>query len=41
MRGIDITKNRKMERDVQGFVDIFVHGTISQRNPRGKRRSKI
>ncbi len=30
MQGKDITKNGQMERHVRGFVDIFVHGTLSR-----------
>jgi AcrR family transcriptional regulator len=38
MRGTDITKQRRMDRAVSGFVDIFVHGTLPIRNGNGKRR---
>ena len=29
MRGTDITRQGRMEKAVSGFVDIFIHGTIS------------
>jgi len=32
MRGRDITKKGKMEKDVREIVDIFVHGTLKERN---------
>lgn len=38
MRGTDITKQGRMDRAVEGFVDIFVHGTLSIKNGSGKRR---
>lgn len=38
MRGADITKRRRMERAVRGFVDIFVHGTLPLTNGGTKRR---
>lgn len=38
IRKIDITKQRRMDRAVAGFVDIFVHGTQAGRNGTGKRR---
>jgi AcrR family transcriptional regulator len=31
MRGLDITKKGKMEREVREIVDIFVHGTMKER----------
>ena len=31
MRGRDITKKGKMDRDVREIVDIFVHGTVKER----------
>jgi AcrR family transcriptional regulator len=30
MRGLDITKKGKMDREVREIVDIFVHGTIKE-----------
>jgi AcrR family transcriptional regulator len=38
MGGSDITKNRKMERDVRCFVDLFVHGTLGAKDGTVKRR---
>jgi AcrR family transcriptional regulator len=38
MRGVDITKQGRMDRAVEGFVDIFVHGTLAARNGSEKRR---
>ena len=38
MRGIDITKQGRMDRAINGFVDIFVHGTLTTKNDNGKRR---
>jgi AcrR family transcriptional regulator len=38
MRGVDITKQGRMDRAVAGFVDIFVHGTLPIKNGNGKRR---
>ena len=38
MRGRDITKSGKMERDVRCFVDLFVHGTLGAKNGTVKRR---
>lgn len=32
MQGRDITKNRRMEKHVREFVDIFIHGTLRQGN---------
>lgn len=39
MRGIDITKKGRMDAAVEGFVDIFVHGTKAGKNGalKGKR----
>jgi len=39
MRGVDITKKGRMEAAVNGFVDIFVHGTTAGKNGalKGKR----
>ncbi len=31
MRGLDITKKGKMDREVREIVDIFVHGTLKER----------
>ncbi|NTW60087.1 MAG: TetR/AcrR family transcriptional regulator [Nitrospirae bacterium] len=31
MRGLDITKKGKMDREVREIVDIFVHGTMKER----------
>lgn len=31
MRGLDITKKGKMDREVREIVDIFVHGTLKKR----------
>jgi len=38
MRGVDITKQGRMDRAIEGFVDIFVHGTLAARNGSEKRR---
>lgn len=38
MRGVDITKQNRMDRAVDGFVDVFVHGTLPQAGS-GKRRT--
>jgi AcrR family transcriptional regulator len=38
MRRNDITRNRKMERDVKCFVDLFVHGTLGTKDGTEKRR---
>lgn len=32
MRGLDITKKGKMDREVREIVDIFVHGTLKERD---------
>jgi AcrR family transcriptional regulator len=32
MRGTDITKKGRMDAAVEGFVDIFVHGTVAGKN---------
>lgn len=39
MRGKDITKNNRMERDVRDFVDIFLHGTLNAPNGTQQRRT--
>jgi hypothetical protein len=31
MRGLDITKKGKMDREVREIVDIFVYGTMKER----------
>jgi len=31
LRGLDITKKGKMDREVREIVDIFVHGTTKER----------
>jgi AcrR family transcriptional regulator len=38
MLGRDITKQRRMDRAIAGFVDIFVHGTLPGKNGNGIRR---
>jgi AcrR family transcriptional regulator len=38
MRGVDITKQGRMDGAIEGFVDIFVYGTLAARNGSGKRR---
>ena len=40
MRGTDITKQGRMDSAVAGFVDIFMHGTLSQRTGSTKGRAK-
>ncbi len=39
IRGIDITKQGRMDRAVAGFVDIFAHGTLPLGNGQGTGRS--
>ena len=38
MRGEDITKKGRMEAAVDGFVDIFIDGTLPEKNGTMKRR---
>jgi AcrR family transcriptional regulator len=38
MRGEDITKKGRMDAAVEGFVDIFIHGTLPEKNGTMKRR---
>lgn len=38
MRGTDITKKGRMDAAVDGFVDIFIHGTHAGKNSTVKRR---
>jgi hypothetical protein len=40
MRGIDITKKGRMDRAVEGFVDIFVNGTTAGKNGALKGKGK-
>jgi AcrR family transcriptional regulator len=40
MRGEDITKKGRMDAAVDGFVDIFTHGTLPAKNGITKRRQK-
>ena len=40
MRGTDITRQGRMDKAVNGFVDIFIHGTISAGSGDGVRRKR-
>jgi hypothetical protein len=38
MRNVDITKGRRMERAVGEIVDIFVNGTLGNKNGSTRRK---
>jgi AcrR family transcriptional regulator len=38
VRGVDITKNRRMQETVKEFVNIFAHGTLRTKNGATERR---
>ena len=38
MRGTDITRQGRMDKAVNGFVDIFIHGTLSAANGKVRRK---